>query len=176
MCWGCFCISMKGRVHVLSSTPCPLLRSVTLISQTADQSELNWVREVPLYGQRIYMKRGCLSRLCVCVWLYRGCMTLHDFYGLWSDLEYHFDWKTEDDTHKHTAGSRLCGMCINKQGVGSHSTKTNPNCQTAQLLTMSLCCCLHAHFSQLSSDTPRPSQALKTHSTPSSPLPLQCFI
>lgn len=69
MCWGCFCISMKGRVHVLSSTPCPLLRSVTLISQTADQSELNWerVREVPLYGQRIYMKRGCLSRLCVIV-------------------------------------------------------------------------------------------------------------
>lgn len=93
-------------------------------------------------------------------------MTLHDFYGLWSDLEYHFDWKTEDDTHKHTAGSLLCGLCINKQGVGSHSTKTNPNCQTAQLLTMSLCCCLHAHFSQLSSDTPRPSQALKTHSTP----------
>lgn len=84
MCWGCFCISMKGRVHVLSSTPCPLLRLVTLISQTADQSELNWerVREVPLYGQRIYMKRGCLSRL----WLYRGCMTLRDFYGLWSDL------------------------------------------------------------------------------------------
>lgn len=128
----------------------------------------------PLWATDLYEKRMFVA--FVCVWLYRGCMTLHDFYGLWSDLEYHFDWKTEDDTHKHTAGSRLCGMCINKQGVGSHSTKTNPNCQTAQLLTMSLCCCLHAHFSQLSSDTARPSQALKTHSTPSSPLPLQCFI
>lgn len=52
------------------------------------------------------MKRGCLSPyMCitfVCVWLYRGCMTLHDFYGLWSDLEYHFDWKTEDDTQTHS--------------------------------------------------------------------------
>lgn len=65
---------MKGRVHVLSSTPCPLLRLVTLISQTADQSELNWERvrgSSPLWATDLYEKRMFVSihvyHVCVCV-------------------------------------------------------------------------------------------------------------
>lgn len=38
----------------------------------------------PLWATDLYEKRMFVA--FVCVWLYRGCMTLRDFYGLWSDL------------------------------------------------------------------------------------------
>lgn len=57
----------------------------------------------PFVGNRFMWKEDvCFTCIYVCVTLCGRCMTLLDFYGLWSDQARHLAWKTEGDTHTHT--------------------------------------------------------------------------
>lgn len=98
----------------------------------------------PFVGNKFIWKEDvCLGTsvcVCVCARLWGKCMTLLDLYGLRSDLEHHFAWKTEGDTHTHTLV--LVPACA--VGVWTPPKKiVRPhNCW------QSLCYCLHAHCGQ----------------------------
>lgn len=79
--------------------------------------------EVPLCGQRIYMRRGCLSYMCMCGYVcWGGCMTLTG-YGPWFDLEHQIGRKTPAYTH-------TLPVCVDKEWapISPNQTADHLNC------------------------------------------------